>query len=69
MKLQILENVKLNIKPTNGTTKFFPFYLTVSKNQILNVDKIESVGKGIVNLILDDGQTLINVPNEIFSVE
>ena len=65
MKLKITQNVDVDIEKTR-INEIWPKYL--QRNDILRVDKIESVSKDTVNLVLDDGDTLLNVPNTVYSV-
>ena len=65
MKLKILTDIDVNIDKTK-LREVWPKYLR--RNDVVRVDRIESLNDKIVNLVLDDGDVLLDVPNNVFSV-
>jgi len=65
MKLKILTNIDVDIDKTK-LREVWPKYLR--RNDVVHVDRIESLNDKIVNLVLDDGDVLLDVPNNVFSV-
>ena len=65
MKLKILTDIDVNIDKTK-LREVWPKYLR--RNDVVHVDRIESLNDKIVNLVLDDGDVLLDVPNNVFSV-
>lgn len=65
MKLKILTDIDVNIDKTK-LREVWPKYLR--RNDVVRVDRIESLNDKIANLVLDDGDVLLDVPNNVFSV-
>ena len=65
IKLKILTDIDVNIDKTK-LREVWPKYLR--RNDVVRVDRIESLNDKIVNLVLDDGDVLLDVPNNVFSV-
>jgi hypothetical protein len=65
MKLKILTDIDVDIDKTK-LREVWPKYLR--RNDVVCVDRIESLNDKVVNLVLDDGDVLLDVPNNVFSV-
>ena len=63
MKIQFLKNIDINIDKTN-LKEVWPRY--IHRNDIYNVDKIESIDSKLVNLVLDNEDVLLEVPVDSF---
>lgn len=63
MKIKILKNVDIDIDKTR-LQEVWPKYL--SKNDIFDVEKVESISDASVNLVLSDGDILLEVPKTAF---
>ena len=59
MKIKILKNVDIDIDKTR-LQEVWPKYL--SKNDIFEVEKVEFISDASVNLVLFDGDILMEVP-------
>lgn len=64
MKIKILKNIDVDIDKTR-LNEVWPKYLF--KNDIIDVEKIESISDIYVNLVLSDGDVLLEVPKNTFS--
>jgi len=65
MKLKILTDIDVDIDKTK-LREVWPKYLR--RNDVVHVNRIESLNDKVVNLVLDDGDVLLDVPNNVFSV-
>lgn len=63
MKIKILKNIDIDIDKTR-LQEVWPKYL--SKNDIFDVDKVEFISDASVNLVLSDGDILLEVPKTAF---
>ena len=63
MKIKILKNIDVDIDKTK-LQEVWPKYL--HRNDVFNVDKIETICEDKVNLVLDNGDVLLEVPNKSF---
>ena len=63
MKIKILKNVDIDIDKTRHQ-EVWPKYL--SKNDIFEVEKVEFISDASVNLVLFDGDILMEVPKNAF---
>ena len=63
MKIKILKNVDIDIDKTR-LQEIWPKYL--SKNDIFEVEKVEFISDASVNLVLFDGDILMEVPKNAF---
>ena len=63
MKIKILKNIDIDIDKTR-LQEVWPKYL--SKNDIFDVEKVESISDSSVNLVLSDGDILLEVPKTAF---
>ena len=63
MKIKILKNIDIYIDKTR-LQEVWPKYL--SKNDIFDIEKIESLNDMTVNLVLSDGDILLEVPKNAF---
>jgi hypothetical protein len=64
MKIKMLKNIDVDIDKTN-LQEVWPKYLY--QNDIFNVDKIESICDDKVNIVLDNGDVLLEVPTKSFT--
>lgn len=65
MKIRMLDNIDVDMeKPSLNET--WPKYLR--RYDELSVDRIEDLNSGIVNLVLDNGDVLLEIPVNMFSV-
>lgn len=64
MKIKMLNNIDIDIDKTN-LQEVWPKYLY--QNDIFNVDKIESICDDKVNIVLDNGDVLLEVPTKSFT--
>lgn len=64
MKIKMLNNIDVDIDKTN-LQEVWPKYLY--QNDIFNVDKIESICHDKVNIVLDNGDVLLEVPTKSFT--
>ena len=60
----MLNNIDIDIDKTN-LQEVWPKYLY--QNDIFNVDKIESICDDKVNIVLDNGDVLLEVPTKSFT--
>jgi hypothetical protein len=65
MKLRLLKNVDVDLDKTK-LREVWPRYL--HRNDVINVDRIESLDDKVVNLVLDDGDVLLEVPKNAFTI-
>ena len=65
MKLRVLKNVDVDMDKTK-LREVWPRYL--HRNDVINVDRIESLDDKVVNLVLDDGDVLLEVPKNVFTI-
>ena len=64
MKILMIKNVDVDVdKPR--LNEVWPKYL--SRNDSFSIDKIEEIGNDVVNLVLDNGDVLLEVPKNSFS--
>lgn len=63
MKIKILKNIDIDIDKTR-LQEVWPKYL--SKNDIFDVEKVEFISDASVNLVLSDGDILLEVPKTAF---
>jgi hypothetical protein len=63
MKIKILKNVDIDIDKTR-LQEVWPKYL--SKNDVFEVEKVEFISDTSVNLVLFDGDILMEVPKNAF---
>lgn len=64
MKILMLRNIDVDVdKPR--LKEVWPKYL--SRNDMFNIDKIEDIGNDVVNLVLDNGDVLLEVPKNSFT--
>lgn len=63
MKIKILKNVDIDIDKTR-LQEVWPKYL--SKNDVFEVEKVEFISDASVNLVLSDGDILLEVPKIAF---
>ena len=63
MKIKILKNVDIDTDKTR-LQEVWPKYL--SKNDIFEVEKVEFISDASVNLVLSDGDILLEVPKTAF---
>jgi hypothetical protein len=63
MKIRFLKNMDIDIDKTN-LKEVWPRY--INRNDIYNVDKIESIDSRFVNLVLDNNDVLLEVPVDSF---
>lgn len=64
MKILMIRNVDVDVdKPR--LNEVWPKYL--SRNDSFSIDKIEEIGNDVVNLVLDNGDVLLEVPKNSFS--
>jgi len=64
MKILMLRNVDVDVdKPR--LKEVWPKYL--SRNDMFSIDKIEDIGNDVVNLVLDNGDVLLEVPKNSFT--
>ena len=61
MKIKILKNIDVDIDKTK-LQEVWPKYL--QRNDVFNVDKIETICEDKVNLVLDNGDVLLEVQNK-----
>lgn len=60
----MLRNIDVDVdKPR--LREVWPKYL--SRNDMFNIDKIEDIGDDVVNLVLDNGDVLLEVPKNSFT--
>jgi len=59
MKIKMLKNIDVDIDKTK-LHEVWPKYL--HRNDVFNVDKIETICEDKVNLVLDNGDVLLEVP-------
>jgi len=64
MKLRLLKNVDVDMDKTK-LREVWPRYL--HRNDVINVDRIESLDDKVVNLVLNDGDVLLEVPKNAFT--
>ena len=64
MKIKILKNIDVDIDKTK-LQEVWPKYL--QRNDVFNVDKIETICEDKVNLVLDNVDVLLEVPNKSFT--
>ena len=62
--LKDLKNIDVDIDKTK-LQEVWPKYL--QRNDVFNVDKIETICEDKVNLVLDNGDVLLEVPNKSFT--
>jgi hypothetical protein len=60
----MLKNIDVDIDKTK-LQEVWPKYL--HRNDVFNVDKIETICEDKVNLVLDNGDVLLEVPNKSFT--
>ena len=65
MKIIILKNIDVNIDKTK-LQEVYPKFL--HRNDVSNVDKIETICEDKVHLVLDNGDVLLEVPNKAFTL-
>lgn len=65
MKIKILKNIDIDVDKTR-LREVWPKYL--SRNDIFDVDKIEFITDSSANLVLSDGDILLEVPKNVFTV-
>jgi hypothetical protein len=65
MKLRVLKNVDVDMDKTK-LREVWPRYL--HRNDVIDVDRIESLDDNVVNLVLDDGDVLLEVPKNAFTI-
>lgn len=63
MKIKILKNVDIDIDKTR-LQEVWPKYL--SKNDVFEVERVEFISDASVNLVLSDGDILMEVPKNAF---
>jgi len=64
MKILMTRNVDVDVdKPR--LNEVWPKYL--SRNDMFRIDKVEDVGDDVVNLVLDNGDVLLEVPKNSFT--
>ena len=63
MKIKILKNVDIDIDKIR-LQEVWPKYL--SKNDVFEVEKVEFISDASVNLVLSDGDILMEVPKNAF---
>lgn len=63
MKIRFLKNIDIDIDKTK-LQEVWPRYIT--RNDIYNVDKIETIDHNRVNLVLDNSDVLLEVPTDSF---
>lgn len=63
MKIVIIENVYIDIDKTR-LREVWPKYLL--RNDVFNINRIEEISDTNVNLVLDDGDVLLEVPRNSF---
>jgi len=64
MKILMIRSVDVDVdKPR--LNEVWPKYL--SRNDIFTIDKIEDISDDVVNLVLDNGDVLLEVPKNSFS--
>lgn len=66
MKIVMIKNVDIDIDKTR-LREVWPKYL--SRNDIFNINKIEEISDTNVNLVLDDGDVLLEVPKNSFTLK
>jgi len=64
MKLRLLKNIDVDMDKTK-LREVWPRYL--HRNDVIDVDRIESLDDKVVNLVLDDGDVLLEVPKNAFA--
>ena len=64
MKIKMLKNIDVDVDKTK-LQEVWPKYLY--RNDIFNVDKIESICDDKVNLVLANGDVLLEVPAKSFT--
>ena len=62
----MIKNVDIDIDKTR-LREVWPKYL--SRNDIFNINKIEEISDTNVNLVLDDGDVLLEVPKNSFTLK
>jgi len=62
MKIKMLKNIDVDIDKTK-LQEVWPKYL--HRNDVFNVDKIETICEDKVNLVLDNGDVLLEVPRSV----
>ena len=65
MKIKILKNIDIDVDKTR-LQEVWPKYL--SRNDIFDVEKIESITDESVNLVLSDGDIFLEVPKTVFTI-
>ena len=63
MKIKILKNVDIDIDKTRLQEVWLKY---LSKNDIFEVEKVEFISDASVNLVLSDGDILLEVPKTAF---
>ena len=64
MKILMIRSVDVDVdKPR--LNEVWPKYL--SRNDMFTIDKIEDISDDVVNLVLDNGDVLLQVPKNSFS--
>lgn len=63
MKIKILKNIDIDIDKTR-LQEVWPKYL--SKNEVFDVEKVEFISDVSANLVLSDGDILLEVPKTAF---
>jgi hypothetical protein len=66
MKIVMIKNVDIDIDKTR-LREVWPKYL--SRNDVFNINKIEEISDTNVNLVLDDGDVLLEVPKNSFTLK
>jgi len=62
----MIKNVDIDIDKTR-LREVWPKYL--SRNDVFNINKIEEISDTNVNLVLDDGDVLLEVPKNSFTLK
>ena len=66
MKIIMVQNVDVNIEKPR-LDEVWPKYL--NRHEMFNIDKIEDIADDSVNLVLDNGDVLLEVPRNSFVVK
>lgn len=66
MKIIMIKNVDIDIDKTR-LCEVWPKYLT--RNDTFNINKIEDISDANVNIVLDDGDVLLEVPKNSFTIK